>query len=101
MYGAHVHPAHEQDTLRASFGVRLLAPFSRPLSRLSRLTGVFEDRASRRTHSPTWCSSHGSLASDRKRSPGSTPCSSSPSTWARRATRSPPLLYLRHLHLPL
>ncbi len=35
MHGAHEHPAHEQDTLRASFGVRLLAPFSRPLSRLS------------------------------------------------------------------
>ena len=50
MHGAHEHPAHEQDTLRASFGVRLLSPFSCPLSRLS-LTGGFEDRASRRTQS--------------------------------------------------
>src|SRR6266702_6181777 len=101
MHGTHEHPAHEQDMLHASFGVCLLAPFSHPLSRLSPLTGHFEDRASWRTHSPMWCSSHGSLASDQKRSPGWTTCSSSPSTWAWQAMGSLPLLCLRHLHLPL
>ncbi len=35
MHGAHEHPSHEQDTFRASFSVRLLAAFSRPISRLS------------------------------------------------------------------
>jgi hypothetical protein len=43
------------------------------------------------------CSSR-SLESAEEGSPGSTTCSSSPSTWARRAMRSPPPLGLLRLH---
>ncbi len=70
--------------LRIALTSILRITFSRPFSFLSRLTGHLEDRASRRSHSQMRCSSRGSLASVRKRSPGSTSCSRSPSTWARR-----------------
>ena len=57
--------------------------------RLSQLTRRFEDRATQSSHSAIHCGSPDSIASAPKTLPALTTCSSCPSAWARRATRSP------------